>query len=89
MVIVAWQDNTGAVLGSYIGMHGVTMILAIVQVRITNVGIQAPPGMRTRVVREMEHSVNCKVASSGLTYLTLVTLLTSHAPMSWSNADAP
>ena len=40
-------------VGSSIGMHVVTVIVAIVQVRITMVGIRAPPGMGIREVEVM------------------------------------
>ena len=53
MVTVAWRRHTGAVLGSFIGVHGVTAIVAIIQVRITMVGIRAPPGMGVIRVVEM------------------------------------
>jgi len=50
MVTVAWRDDTGAVVGSFIGVHVVTVIGAIIQVRITMMGIRAPPCMRVLVV---------------------------------------
>ena len=58
MVTVAWRDDTGAVLGSCIAMHEVTVIVATIQVRITTVGIRAPPGMWIRVVDVM--GAECK-----------------------------
>ena len=52
MVTVAWRDDTGAVVGSCIQVHVVTVIVAIIQVRITMVGIRVPPGMEfTEVMR--------------------------------------
>jgi len=39
------QGDTGAVVGSFIEMHVMTVIVAIIQVRITMVGIRAPPGI--------------------------------------------
>ena len=50
MVTVAWRGDTGAVLGSSILGHVVTVIVAIIHVRITMVGRRAPPGMGKRVV---------------------------------------
>jgi hypothetical protein len=50
MVTVAWRGNTEAVLGSFIAVHEVTVIVAIIHVRITMVGIRAPPGMGVVVV---------------------------------------
>ena len=45
VVIVAWREDTGAVAGSFIAVHVVTVIGAIIQVRITMVGIMVPPGV--------------------------------------------
>ena len=53
MITVAWRGDTGAVVESCIDVHVVTVIVAIIQVRITMVGIRAPPGMRIRVVEVM------------------------------------
>ena len=50
MVTVAWRGNTDAEVGSRIAVHVVTVIVAIIQVRITMVGIRAPPGMGIRMV---------------------------------------
>ena len=50
MVTVAWRGDTGAVVKSCIGVRVVTVIGAIIQVRITRVGIRAPQGMGIRVV---------------------------------------
>ena len=54
MVSVAWRRHTGSLLGSFIGVHVVTVLVAIVQVRITMVRIRAPPGMGIEVVEMME-----------------------------------
>jgi hypothetical protein len=54
MLTVAWRGDTGAVLGSCITVHVVTVIVAIIPVRITMVGIRAPPGMRIRVMEVMK-----------------------------------
>jgi len=43
--MVAWREDTGAVAGSFIAVHVVTVIGAIIQVRITMVGIMVPPGV--------------------------------------------
>ena len=51
--IVAWRDDTGGVVGSCIAVHVVTVIVAIIQVRIAMVGIRAPPGIGIRVVEVM------------------------------------
>ena len=72
----------------YNQFHEVTVVVAIIQVRIKKVGIRATPGMGIGVVRVTAQSVSRRVASSGVTYFMLVTLLTSHAPMSWLNCDA-
>jgi hypothetical protein len=53
MVTVTWRGNTDAVLGSCIRVHVVTVIVAIIQVRIAMVGIRATPGMWIRVVEMM------------------------------------
>ena len=37
-VTVAWRGNTGAVRGAFIGVHAVTVIVAIIQVSIAIVG---------------------------------------------------
>ena len=58
MVTVAGQGNTGAVLGSSIAGHVVAVIVDISQVRITMVGIRAPPGMGISVVHVM--GAECK-----------------------------
>ena len=42
---MAGRGNTGAVLGSPTAVHVVTVILDIIHVRITIMGICAPPGM--------------------------------------------
>ena len=44
-VTVAWRGNTGAVRGAFIGVHAVTVIVAIIQVRITMVRMRVPPGV--------------------------------------------
>ena len=44
-VTVTRRGDTGAVLGSFIGVHVVTAIVAIIHVRITMVSMRAPPGM--------------------------------------------
>jgi len=36
-VTVAWRGDSGAVVGSFIRVHVVTVIVAIIQVRITMV----------------------------------------------------
>ena len=59
MVTVAWRGDTGAVAGSCIGVRVVTVIGAIIQVRITMVGMRAPPGMGIRVVAVM--GAECKL----------------------------
>ena len=46
LVTEAWRDDTGVVVGSFIRVHVVTVIVAIIQVRITMVGIRLPPCMR-------------------------------------------
>ena len=43
--IVAWRGNTDAVVRSSARVHVVTMVVAIIQVRITVVSIRATPGM--------------------------------------------
>ena len=50
MVTVARRGDTGAVLGSFIGVHVVAVIMAIIHVRVIMVGVRAPPGMGIRVV---------------------------------------
>ena len=44
--MVAWREDTGAVAGSFIAVHVVTVIGAIIQVRVTMVGIRVPPGIQ-------------------------------------------
>jgi hypothetical protein len=85
MLTVAWRGDTGAVLGSFIGVHVVTVIVAIIQVRLAIVGIRASPRMGIRVVEVKGASVNIRVARSGVTYRMSVTLPTSHSPMAWLN----
>ena len=53
-VTVARRGDTGAVLGSFIGVHVVTMIVAIIQVMITMVGRRAPSGIGVVDVMEAE-----------------------------------
>ena len=45
VVMVAWRDKKGAVVGSFIGVHAVVVVVAITQVRVTMVGIRTPPGV--------------------------------------------
>ena len=51
MVSVAWRGHTGAVLGSRIAVHVVTVIVAFSQVRIAMVGRRPPPGKGIREVQ--------------------------------------
>ena len=51
MVSVPWRGHTGAVLGSRIAVHVVTVIVAISHVTITMVGRRPPPGMGIREVQ--------------------------------------
>ena len=51
IVSVAWRGHTGAVLGSSIAVHVVTVIVSISQVRITIVGRRPPPDVRIREVQ--------------------------------------
>ena len=60
MVSVAWRGHTGAVLGSRIGVHVVTVIVAISQVRITMVGRRPPPDMGIREVQVVEMKRECE-----------------------------
>ena len=76
--MVAWRSITGTVVESFIGVHVMIVIVAIMKVRITMVGIRAPQGMGIRVVEVVGASVRRRVASSGVTYPMSVTLLTSH-----------
>ena len=77
MVTVAWRDDTGGVVGSCIDVHVVTVIVAIIQVRITMAGIRASPCIMVVVV-VTGASESRRVARSGATYPILITLLTSH-----------
>ena len=58
-VTVARRGDTGAVLGSFIGVHVVTVIVAIIHVRVIMVGIRAPPGVGKGVVEVM--GTECKL----------------------------
>ena len=58
MVTVAWQGDTGAVLGSSIRVHEVMAIVAIRQVTFAMVGIGVPQGMGIRMVHVM--GAECK-----------------------------
>ena len=66
----------------YNRLHEVTVVVAIIQVRIAMVRIRVPPGMAIRVVGGWGQSVSRRLANSAVTYYMVVTLLTSHAPMS-------
>ena len=60
MVSVAWQGHTGAVVGSRIGVHVVTVTVAILQVRIAMLGKGPPPGMGIRQVQVVVMERECK-----------------------------
>ena len=49
MVTVAWRSHKGAVVGSFIWGHGVTVTVAIIQVRITMHGDKSGGGDEGRV----------------------------------------
>jgi len=51
---VAWPGDRGGVMGSYIGVHIVTVRVVVIQVRMTLVGIRVPPGVGVVVVMEGE-----------------------------------
>jgi len=68
MVTVAWRDDTGGVVGSCIDVHVVTVIVAIIQVRITMVGIWAPPGIGIRVVEVMGGECELTGSEKWITY---------------------
>ena len=87
MVSVTWRGHTGAVLGSRLAVHVVTVIVPISQVRITMVGKRQPPGMGIREIKVMGAGSNSRVVRSGVTYPMVVTLLTSQLPMSLLNVD--
>ena len=52
--------HTGAVLGSRIGVHVVTVIVAISQVRIAMLGRRPPPGMGIREVQVVVMERECE-----------------------------
>ena len=60
MVSVAWRDHTGAEVGSRIGVHAVTVIVAISQVRIAMVGRRPPPDMGIREVQVVVKERECE-----------------------------
>ena len=60
MVSVAWRIHAGAVLGSRIAVHVVTVIVTISQVRITMVGRKPPPGMGIREVQVVVMERECE-----------------------------
>ena len=60
MVTVAWRGDTGAVLRSFIAVHVVTVIVAIIQRRITKVDIRVPQGMAIREVQVEVMARECK-----------------------------
>ena len=60
MVSVAWRGHTGAVIGSRIALHVVTVIVAISQVRITLVGRRPPPDMGIKEVQVMVMERECE-----------------------------
>ena len=60
MVSVTWRGHTGAVAGSRIAVHAVTVIVAISQVRITMVGRRPPPGMGIREVQVVVMERECE-----------------------------
>ena len=47
---MTWRGNTDAVVGSRIAVHVVTVIVAIIKVRIIMLGMRAPPGVGVVVV---------------------------------------
>ena len=60
MVSVAWQGHTGAVVGSRIGVHVVTVTVAILQVRIAMVGRRPSPDMGIREVQVVVMERECE-----------------------------
>ena len=60
MVSVAWRGHTGAVVGSRIAVHEVTVPVAISQVRIAMLGKGPPPGMGIRQVQVVVMERECK-----------------------------
>ena len=60
MVSVPWRGHTGAVLGSRIAVHVVTVIVAISQVRIAMVGRRPPPDMGIREVQVVVMERECE-----------------------------
>ena len=60
IVSVAWQGHTGAVVGSRIAVHAVTVIVAISQVRIAMVGRRPPPDMGRREVQVVVMERECE-----------------------------
>ena len=60
MVSVAWRGHTGAVMGSRIAAHVVTVIVTISQVRIAMVGRRPPPDMGIREVQVVVIKCECE-----------------------------
>jgi len=54
VMMVAWRGDRGAVAWSSIAVHVVTVIVAVIQVRMTLVGIRVTPGMAVVVVMGRE-----------------------------------
>ena len=60
---------------SCIGVHIVTVIVVVIRLRMTTVGTTRSPDVGVVI---WGASVSRRVASSGVTYCIVVTLLTSH-----------
>ena len=60
MVSVTWRKHAGAMLGSRIAVHVVTVIVDISQVRIAMVGRRPPPGIGIREVQVVVMERECE-----------------------------
>ena len=55
VMMVPWRGDRGGRVGSSIAVHVVTVIVAVIQVRMTMVGIRVTPGMAVVVVMGGEY----------------------------------